>query len=140
MPARQPGTSNRYSESMPIPAWPWPSDSREDRARRVALSYRRLMELALDGQIDDPATAFDALDAKWQELGQHWVKPVEEPLNLDDWLSPTRLAVLFSLDARVFRDWARRGQIRVLDIDGQRRYNVGDVVAYSRKRHLRALV
>ena len=122
---------------MPIIPWPWTADSREDRARRVALSYRRLMELALDGYIDDPATAFATLDAKWQELGQHWIKPVEAQLDLDDWLTPGELAELFSLDARAFRDWARRGHLRMLVTDGQRRYNVGDVVSYSKTRRQR---
>ena len=123
---------------MSTTPWPWPLDSTTDRARRVALSYRRLMELALAGQIDDPATAFDNLDSKWLELGQHWIKPNEQPLNLDDWLTPGEMAALLCIDARALRDWARRGHLRIIHTStGQRRYNVGDVVSYAQNRRQR---
>lgn len=118
-----------------MPSWPWPGDTREDRARRVALSYRRLMEMALQGQIEDLAKAFEALDSKWIELGQHWVKPGDVPLDLDDWLAPADLVELFGVDAHDLRNWAQRGHIRSIRLSSRRSlYCVGDVVAYARKR------
>jgi hypothetical protein len=118
--------------------WPWCGDTREDRARRVALSYRRLMEMALAGQIDDPAAAFEQLDSKWLELGQHWLKPGQTPLDLDEWMTPADMAELFSIDPHDLRNWAARGHIRAI-IDSSRRhlYCVGDVVEYARQRHVR---
>jgi hypothetical protein len=125
--------------------WPWSTDTREDKARRVALSYRRLIELALQGQIDDLAIALAALDTKWLELGQGWIKPVgSAPLRLDDWLPPGELSEMFNVDMRAFRDWARRGHIRVMrdpaqyGTPGYTRYCVGDIVSYWRKRSARA--
>jgi hypothetical protein len=120
--------------------WPWHADNREDRARRVALSYRRLMELAMNGQIDDPATAFTALDAKWQELGQGWVKPSDAPLDTDDWLTAAELAELLFIDPHSFRNWAQRGRIRVITEYGVRRYCVGDIVSYYAQRGSRAMI
>lgn len=114
--------------------WPWHADTREDRARRVALSYRRLMELALDGQIDNPTKALNDLDTKWQELGQGWVKPADTPLDMDGWLTAAELVELLHLDPHAPRDWARRGRIRVMTIHGVRRYCVGDIVAYAANR------
>jgi hypothetical protein len=116
--------------------WPWPADTREDKARRIAMSYRRLIELALMGQIDDLKTAFDTLDTKWNELGQTWIHPTDSrPLRLDEWLRPGELAELFDIDPHAFRDWARRGHIRVMRNDaGWRIYCVGDIVEYWRKR------
>lgn len=120
--------------------WPWHADTREDRARRVALSYRRLIELALNGQIDDPTTALNSLDAKWQELGQGWVKPSDTPLDMDGWLTPAELADLFHIDPHSFRNWAKRGRIRVMVVHGVRRYCVGDVVSYYAQRGSRAMI
>jgi predicted site-specific integrase-resolvase len=58
-------------------------------------------------------------------------------LRVEDWLTAGEMAGVFHMDPRVFRDWARRGWIRVMVSNGKRRYNVGDVVEYSKKRHQR---
>lgn len=93
------------------------------------------MELALAGEIADPATALAKLDSKWQELGQHWLIPSMAPLDLDAWLPAGEMAELFHVDARAFRDWHRRGHIRMLiNATGQRCYCVGDIVEYARVR------
>ncbi len=114
--------------------WPWPNDSREDRARRVAISYRRLIELVLAGETYDLATALEQLDVRWQELGQGWLKPADTPLLEDDWLTPRELAELLHIDSRSISHWARRGHIRAVDRNGTRLYRVGDIVAYSTRR------
>jgi hypothetical protein len=117
--------------------WPWPRDSREDRAKRVALSYRHLVQSIARGERNDVAEALAALDDRWCQLGAGWVRPTLAPLRLDDWLTGAEMAELFSQEARTIRDWGRRGNIRCQTMGGVRRYNVGDVVAYQRDRRLR---
>lgn len=110
--------------------WPWPRDSREDRAKRVALSYRHLVaSVAPD--------ALQALDDRWCELGAGWVRPTMAPLDLDDWLTAAEMADLFHQEPKTVYAWGRRGNVRVQLSGGVRRYNVGDVVAYQRERRLR---
>lgn len=116
--------------------WPWPRDSREDRAKRVALSYRHLIEAIVLGDVADPEAALLALDARWTELGAAWVRPTLAPLNLDDWLTGAQMAELFGQEPMTVYAWGRRGNVRVRVISGLRRYNVGDVVAYQQKRRL----
>jgi hypothetical protein len=118
--------------------WPWPTDSREDRARRVALSYRQLVELIISGQLADPGAALRRLDEKWQELAQGWVVPTAAPLDPEAWLSPGELAELFHVDAHSFRNWHQRGHIRrmrrVSPGNCDWIYNVGDVISYYARR------
>jgi hypothetical protein len=114
---------------MPTP-WPWPGDSREDQAKRVALSYRARLLMA------DPVATAD-LDGHWTEHGAHWVQPASAPLDLDEWLSPAEMADTLHIEPRCLRDWARRNKIRVLDDRGVRKYCVGDVVEYMRQTRLR---
>lgn len=104
--------------------WPWPGDSREDRARRIALSYRHLAQT-----LDAGLTAL--LDATWRERGEGWVLPAHDPLRIDDWLTAPAMAALFHKDAKTIYDWGRRHNIRVMIVNGQRHYCVGDVVAYE---------
>lgn len=119
------------------PTWPWPRDSREDRAKRIALSYRHLVEAIVRTEVDDVGGALACLDDRWCELGAGWVRPSTLPLRLDDWLTSSEMAELFHQAPATVREWGRRGNVRVEMIDGARRYNVGDVVAYQRTRRLR---
>jgi hypothetical protein len=112
---------------------PWPTDSREDRARRVALSYRQLAELIIAGRLPDPDAALRRLDEKWQELAQGWVVPTMAPLDPEAWLAPAELAELLYIEARALRDWHRLGHVRRMRHQGESapwRYNVGDVIRY----------
>jgi len=116
--------------------WPWPRDSREDRAKRVALSYRHLVETF--GRIHPEITAaLRELDDQWCRYGAGWVRPTLAPLDLDAWLTEVEMAELFHQEPKTVYAWGRRGNVRVQVIDGRRRYNVGDVVAYQRTRRLR---
>lgn len=118
--------------------WPWHADTREDRAKRIALSYRRLALALAAGEAD--ASALADLDAQWADLGAGWVRPIEQELDLDGWLSAGELAALLCIDPQRFRDWARRGHIRSAVFDGPHRlYCVGDVVAYERNRRLKRI-
>jgi hypothetical protein len=115
---------------MTQPQWPWPGDSPEDRAKRIALAYRRQLAAV------DPLAAV-ALDDHWACVGAGWVKPATAPLDLDEWLTPGEMADKLHIDPRRMRDWARRNKIRVLDVRGVRKYCVGDVIEYMRQVRLR---
>jgi hypothetical protein len=121
---------------MPSP-WPWPTDSREDRVRRVALAYRQLIDLVLAGRIDDLLDARDKLDERWSELGQGWVRPTYAPLDPEAWLTPAELAELLYIDPHALRNWHRRGHIRRIQNGDSFTYNVGDVMSYYAARHRR---
>lgn len=116
--------------------WPWPRDSREDRAKRVALSYRHAMEAFAEEHVD-VAGALRTLDDRWSELGAGWVRPTLAPLDLDEWLPAAQMGDLFHQEAKTVREWGRRGNVRVEVFAGLQHYNVGDVVAYQRVRRLR---
>lgn len=124
-----------------VQQWPWPGDSREDRAKRVALSYRRLALAIAAGDVADPTAALADLDARWDERGAGWVAPTRAPLDLDAWLTAGEVARLLCIDPQRLRDWARRGHIRTMQaqLAGPRRYCVGDVVSYQRTRRLKCV-
>lgn len=113
--------------------WPWRGENAEARAKRVAHSYRHLAQQIAGGAYPDPIAALTALDEKWQGYRESaWVVPSQRPLDLTAWLPAGQLAEVLGIDARRLRDWARRGHIRVYEVDGLRRYSVGDVVNYQR--------
>lgn len=122
------GRGSRLSGSS---RWPWPGDSREEKARRVALSYRHLVEVLLTTGLKDPQAALAELDAKWLDLQQFWLFADRRPLNVDEWLSASEMAEIVFLPAQVIRMWGVRGHVRVRVLDGLNRYNVGDVVEYE---------
>lgn len=129
--------------------WPWPGETREDKAKRVALSYRRILERLAAGEIDDPAGELHRQDAYWTTLGVHWSCPSWDAIDDDAWLSAadmvTHLSHLVYLTEQQIRQWAYRKRNGLGDgIDdrstGGRRilYNVGDVLAYmTRQRNRR---
>lgn len=108
--------------------WPWPQDNREDRARRIALSYRKLCA--------DNGINTQTLDQHWETLGQTWLTPTELP-NLDAWITETEAAQLFSQPTKSIYDWGRRGHIRVLHTPEGRRVNIADILDYSKRRRKR---
>jgi hypothetical protein len=115
-------------------AWPWPADSREDAAKRVALSYRHALEEAAAGDASRRAV-LDALDEQWVERGAGWVKPTEAPLRFGDWLTAQEIAELFFITTKMVRNWGDRDQVQFyVATDGARRYRVGDVVDLYRAR------
>lgn len=121
------------------PKWPWPGDSREDKARRVALSYKHFVLQVLRGEILDPLSSLDDLDRRWAELGQNWITEQREPLRFGDWLSATEMGQLLSLPANQIRVWGIRQHIRVDISSGQNRYNVGDVVEHEAKQRAKRI-
>lgn len=126
---------SRYASPPP---WPWPGDSREDRAKRVALSYRSLIFDISQARIKDPAGALRRLDAQWAQLGIHWTTPNPYPLEPDDWLSAPDLAHAIDRTRKDIYNWARLGHIEQrCGPDGAPEYSVASVIAYLQKRRAR---
>lgn len=118
--------------------WPWPGDSREDKAKRVARSYRALNLRIAQGRCEDPAGDLHRLDQHWDELGVHWHMPAPDLMTdaaeHDEWWASRDLAHAIDRDRRDIYNWARAGHIRQrTGVDGTPEYNVADVVAYNTK-------
>lgn len=125
---------------MPKP-WPYPGDSREDKAKRVAISYRQLVFDISQGRCDDPAGDLHRLDRQWAEYGIRWPNPPAQPLSesdLDEWMNAADLAnLIHRAPADIYR-WARRGNIRQrVSADGSPEYSVESVVEYQRQQRQR---
>lgn len=112
--------------------WPWVGDSDADAARRIALSYRDVLEKSDDAVLRD---RLDTLDSFWLNLGASWVKPTQASLHDDDWLPAPRLAELLCVRVRQIYDWGRRGHIETDMICGVKHYRAGDAIAYMKRRH-----
>lgn len=125
---------------MPKP-WPHPGDSREDKAKRVALSYRQLVFDISQGHCDDPAGELYRLDRQWAEYGIHWPRPPAQLLDdtdLNDWLNAADLAhLMHRTPADIYR-WARRDKIEQRpSADGSPEYSVASAVKYEREQRQR---
>ncbi|HTX55290.1 MAG TPA: hypothetical protein VMD08_17940 [Candidatus Baltobacteraceae bacterium] len=117
--------------------WPWVTDSPEDRARRVALSYRHLVERIRFDAVADVGAELDALDGRWAELGAGWVKPTALELDTAEWVTARQLADMFHKTPQWVHNMGSRGHIEVRRIGDSPRYCVGDVLAYEVKRRQR---
>ncbi|MBU8830850.1 hypothetical protein [Mycolicibacterium goodii] len=120
--------------------WPWPEDTREDRAKRIAVSFRQLLLQVAGGQVIDPAGALRNLTQQWlQYEGTGWLIPTFDPYDNDDWVNATDAAHYANVDPKTIRKWAERGHIRVdHDPTGTPLYNIGDMRAYdARKKRAR---
>jgi hypothetical protein len=136
--------------TRPLP-WPWPQDTPEDKAKRVALSYRGLLQRITQGQCKDPAGDLHRLDDHWHNLGHYWMTPTQAPLDEDAWLSAADLVVALShlhhFTENQVRNWAYRRRRRIgdgitetTDHTGRPLYNVGDALAYlTRQRNRRPI-
>ncbi|QBP29752.1 hypothetical protein SEA_TYPHA_97 [Mycobacterium phage Typha] len=120
--------------------WRYPGDTAEDKAKRVALSYRRLAEA-----LDPGAVA--QLDRQWQDQGVYWTVPSDDPIDTDAWLTAgemvTHLKHLVALNEQQIRQMAYRkrkggdGIVEDKGADGRPRYNVGDLLAYMMRQRNR---
>jgi hypothetical protein len=125
--------------------WPWPGDSREDRAKRVALSYRDVLHHIARGHLDeyglpyDPAGELHRLDQHWADLGIYWHLPRPAMLiDPDEWMGAPDLAFHIDRTPRDIYNWARRGHIvQRVGPDGAPEYSVASVIAYQRKQRAR---
>lgn len=115
-----------------VKPWPWKGDSREDKAKRVALSYRQLVFDISQGRCFDPAGDLHRLDQQWLEYGAFWAVPSWDPYDADDWVHAADAGHYADVEPGTIRKWAERGHIRVdHDHDGAPIYNIGDLRAYD---------
>lgn len=125
---------------MPKP-WPNPGDSLEDKAKRVAVSYRALIFDITQGRCYDPAGDLHRLDRHWAEYGIYWPNPPGQPLNdnaLDEWMNAVDLAHLIHRSPVDIYRWSRRGNIKQrASADGSPEYSVASVVDYQRAQRQR---
>lgn len=130
---------------MGVKPWPFPEDrTQEDKDRRVARSYRQLVQSIAQGRCDEPAGDLHRLDQHWIDLGQFWVLPRQAPLDYDDWMCAADIVVAFehrkSLTEGQIRNWAylkRKGGDGIIEQpgpDGRPTYNVGDIVDYLHRQ------
>ncbi|MCX8559792.1 hypothetical protein OS122_02615 [Mycolicibacterium mucogenicum] len=115
---------------MSIRPWPWPEDTREDKAKRVQGWYRDVLERVARGQCDNPAGELYILDERCKELGVYWAVPSRDPYDADEWVNAADAAHYADVLPGTIRKWAERGQIRVDHMhDGTPVYNIGDLRA-----------
>ncbi|AMU58961.1 hypothetical protein [Mycobacteroides abscessus] len=128
--------------------WKWTGDSREDKAKRVALSYRQLLEDVAAGRITDPMQALIERDRYWQDLGVYWAVPSVAPVDQEAWLSAADLVIhlahIVQLTEHQVRNWAYRRRKGLGDgitertgPEGKPEYNVADVLAYLTRQRVR---
>ncbi|MCV7354481.1 hypothetical protein [Mycolicibacterium fluoranthenivorans] len=113
--------------------WPWPEDNREDKAKRVALSYRGLVQRIAQGMCEDPAGDLHRLDEHWASLDIHWTRPRPNLLNDadDEWMSARDIAHALDRTRKDIYNWARAGHIEQrCGPDGAPEYLVGSVKDY----------
>lgn len=107
--------------------WPWPGDNREERAKRVALAYRTAL-------FNHAPEACEVLDEHWISLDQFWIRPTNQPLRLDDWLTEKEIGEMLSISSKGVYMLGHRGRIPCYEVNGVRLYRVGDVVQYHSER------
>lgn len=113
--------------------WPFPGDSREERAQRIANSYRALLVDITQGRCTDPAGAMHRLDMKWRKYGVFWhmptVAPEPEP---HDWVTTRDAAHYANRAEATIRTWAHRGHITTrVAPDGATQYLVRSLMDYA---------
>jgi hypothetical protein len=118
-----------------VKPWPWPGDSREDKAKRVALAYRDLIFDITQGHCDDPAAELHRLNLKWAEHGIYWhLHRPELLIDPDEWMSAPDLAHALDRTRKDIYNWARLGHItQRAGPDGTPEYLVASVLEYHKK-------
>lgn len=118
---------------LDVEPWPWPGDSREERAQRVARSYRELIFDITQGRVIDPAGALLRLDAKWRKLGIFWHTPTAAPPpDPHEWVNARDAAHYANRAEATIRTWAHRGHITTrVGGDGSTQYLLGSLMDYA---------
>lgn len=124
-----------------IEPWPFPGESREERAKTVARSYRKLLFAITQGQCTDPAGELYRLDQRWLSHGVHWLQSTGlSPLDGVEWMSAQEIAHALDRPRKDIYNWARLGHIEQrAAADGSPQYNVESVVDYHKKLRARRI-
>lgn len=119
--------------------WPWPGDSREERAQRIANSYRGLLRDITQGRCPDPAGALHRLDMKWRRYGVFWHMPTAAPeLDPHEWVGTRDAAHYADRAEATIRVWAHRGLVTTrTGPDGSPQYLLGSLMDYAVKQRRR---
>lgn len=99
---------DRYTVRRP---WPWPEDSREDRAKRIAQTYRGILWRITQGLCEDPAGELYRMDQHWIDLGAFWVAP-QEPPDPESWVDVRTASHYADRSEQTIRVWAHRRLIQ----------------------------
>lgn len=123
-----------------IKPWPWRGDDAEDKAKRIALSYRQLVFDISRGRCADPAGELHRLDEHWAAHGHYWPRPGVIPVDAEEWLCAADLAHLIDKAPTDIYRWARRGKIEQrVSADGCPEYSLASAREYLlQRRHKRA--
>jgi len=122
-------SADQYTARRP---WPWPEDSREDRAKRIAGTYRGLVQRIAQGLCEDPAVDLDRLDQHWCDLGAFWVMPPQAEINEQDWVDVRTAAHYADRSEQTIRVWAHRDLIDAREgADGAPEYRVASLIEYA---------
>lgn len=121
-----------------IKPWPYPGDSREDKAKRVAVSYREVVQRIAQGEAINAAFELYLLDQQWASHGIYWPNPPDDLIDPDEWLTAADMAHLTDRTPADIYRWARRGNIQQrLSADGSPEYHVASAIAYQHKQRQR---
>lgn len=121
---------------MSVEPYPWPDDTPEMAARRIARMYRALIRAIAKGQCDDPAGDLHRLDTQIQRWGIHWHNDSDHrpPLDPDEWMTAPDLAAAIHRTRKHIYNWARLGHIEQrCGPDGTPEYLVATVIQYHRQ-------
>lgn len=115
--------------------WPWPGDSRTDRAERCARWYRELL-------LEHAPEACADLDHRLvHEFGQQWLTPTLSTHQLDDMVTVDVAAEHVGLKPWAVYKWIQRDRLDAKQgTDGRVRVRLGDaleVMAETRRRRAR---
>lgn len=106
-------------------SWPWPRDTREDRLKRIAESYRTaLMEV-------DPGTC-RLLDVRMIECGQGWICR-DTIVDTNRMVTAQEVSEEFGIPPWTVHDWARRHPelIPKHKKNGRALFRLGDLLRYQ---------
>lgn len=112
--------------------WPWPGDSKLDRACRAARSYRDGLQQA------DPAACAELDKQLIGDHGQTWLAPTPLTIDLEDWITIPEAAALVGLSNGAIYKWVHRRWLKGRKGGDKRlRVQAVDVLAINRQQRLK---
>lgn len=93
--------------------WPWPHDTALARARRIAQSYRAVLE-------DVAPEACHELDEQMYRYRVRWLAPSISIYDDDDWLSAEQVADYAGVSLKCAYEWGKRGLASMRTNEGLR--------------------